>query len=680
MSDVRRSTPRRPFTLAAAVLGGMALAQPIPAAHADPATERQRAFAEAAKDYGVPESVLLGVSYLESRWDANAGQPSTSAGFGPMHLTDAAALRLTPHHHSEQGEDPRGDEARSTFTIGESAIPATAPSTPPAALRTLERAAVLTGESRARLRTDPTANIRGGAALLADYQKGLGAPLGDDPAKWYGAVAKYSGASDEASAKAFADEVYTVMAAGAERVTGDTQRIRLDADPGIKPLRSWLNKLRLRTIADDGVECPRTVPCEWLPAPYQELSGGKYGNHDVADRPRSQKVDYIVIHDTETIYDTTVRLVQDPAYVSWHYTLRSNDGHIAQHLKTKDVGWHAGNWYVNAKSIGLEHEGFLAQGGSWYTEAMYRTSAKLVRYLAKRYAIPLDRAHIIGHDNVPGATPSAVAGMHEDPGPYWDWAHYFELLGRPLRSAGTRPSDRASGDQVSGDQVSSDKPTDDKPAGPTRLGSVMILPNYAANQPTYTNCDAANLAAACPPHGSSSTWLRTEPREDAPLVTDIGKHPTGDSLSSVYDHSARASTGQRYAVADRRSDWTAIWYLGQKAWFHNPADRPTAVRAAGPLVTPKPGLTTVPVYGRAYPEPDAYPEGVPVQPIEPLQYTFSAGQKYALGLTAQGEYYRAVTFDAAKHVVVRGRLKYYQIQFGHRVMFVKADDVQVLPA
>ncbi len=669
----------------------MALAQPTPPALAAPAAERQQAFAEAADDYGVPESVLLGVSYLESRWDANAGRPSTSAGFGPMHLTDAAALPTTQQHHSGPDEDPRGDSARPTMArlvgkVGESSTPAAIP----AALRTLERAAVLTGEGRGRLRTDPTANIRGGAALLADYQKGLGAPLSDDPAQWYGAVAKYSGASDNASAAAFADEVYAVIAAGAERVTGDGQRVHLDPRPGVKPMKSRLGELRLRATPTDGAECPHTLPCEWLPAPYEQLSDGKYGNHDLADRPRNQKIDHIVIHDTETIYDTTVRLVQDPAYVSWHYTLRSNDGHIAQHVRTKDVAWHAGNWYFNAKSIGVEHEGFLAQGGFWYTEAMYRTSARLVRYLARRYAIPLDRAHIIGHDNVPGTTPSTVAGMHEDPGPYWDWAHYFELLGRPLRPTGHQSaSDRSAenqpaDDRPGSDRPGSDRPGSDRPAGDRpaagKLGSVMILPDFAANQAAYTGCDAANPAAACPPHGSSSVWLRAEPRENAPLIRDIGKHPEGESLTSVYDHSARASTGQRYAVADRRGDWTAIWYLGQKAWFRNPADRPTAVRASGPLVTPKPGLDTVPVYGRAYPEPAAYPEGVPVQQIEPLQYTLSAGQAYTLGLSAQGEYYRSATFDSAQHVVVRGKLRYYQIQFGHRVMFVRADDVQVSPA
>lgn len=34
-----------------------------------------------------------------------------------------------------------------------------------------------------------------------------------------------------------------------------------------------------------------------------------------------------------------MKLVQDPTYVSWHYTIRSSDGQIAQHVATKDVAW-----------------------------------------------------------------------------------------------------------------------------------------------------------------------------------------------------------------------------------------------------------------------------------------------------------------------------------------------------
>jgi hypothetical protein len=616
----------------------------LTAAYAQEPADRQQAFTAAAQEFQVPESVLLGVSYLESRWDAHAGLPSSDAGFGPMHLTDAAAY-TSANHHSEGEEDARGDEGRPL--PAPSAQPA--PADLPASLRTMEKAAALTGESHERLRTDDAANIRGGAAILADYQKALGAPLSDEPGEWYGAVAKYSGADEAGAAKFFADEVFSTIEEGVERTTDDGEKVKLPALPGLEKIEKWLEKLGLRHTRPDGVECPASISCEWIPSAYQELPPDDYGHYDLANRPASQKVDYIIIHDMEGYFLPSIRLNQDPKYgASWHYSVRSSDGHIAQHIKTKDVGWQAGNWYINAKSIGIEHEGFLAEGSTWYTEAMYRSSARLVRYLAFKHGVPLDRAHILGHDNVPGTLPTTVRGMHEDPGPFWDWAHYFQLMGAPLHQFG----------------------------GP-RAGSIMIKPDFATNKPYFYGCDRKNPEAACPPLPAHTVWLRTEPRADAPLIKDIGKHPTGGSLYSVYDHSARASTGQRFAVAERQGDWTAIWYLGQKAWFHNPAAAPTTVPSVGLVVTPKPGKATVPVYGRAYPEQEAYPEGIPYQAVTPLQYTFAAGEKYTLAGPAAAEYYRAVTFDLADHKVVRGKTKYWEIQFGHRVMYVKADDVQV---
>jgi hypothetical protein len=340
--------------------------------------------------------------------------------------------------------------------------------------------------------------------------------------------------------------------------------------------------------------------------------------------------------------------VQDPTYVSWQYTLRSTDGHIAQHVKAKDVAWHAGNWYVNAKSIGLEHEGFLTAPDTWYTEAMYRSSARLVKYLAKKYGIPLDRQHIIGHDNVPGTLPSTIAGMHTDPGPYWDWQHYFTLMGKPFK----------------------------RTAGP-KGGLVTVAPTYSENRPEYTGCVKAG--EKCETHGSAAVRVHTEPSDDAPLIKDIGLRPGGGaSTTGVNDIGARLSTGQQYAVAERKGDWTAVWYLGQKAWFKNPRKQPTAVDAAGPVVTPKGDATDVPVYGRAYPEKAAYPAGVPVQSVTPLPYKLLAGQKYAIGDKVPGEYFYAPTFDTAPHKVVRGQDMYYEIQFGHRVAYVRAADVQVV--
>ena len=47
----------------------------------------QQAFAAAAREFHIPESVLLAVSYNESRWESHAG-PSTGGGYGVMHLVD----------------------------------------------------------------------------------------------------------------------------------------------------------------------------------------------------------------------------------------------------------------------------------------------------------------------------------------------------------------------------------------------------------------------------------------------------------------------------------------------------------------------------------------------------------------------------------------------------------------
>lgn len=143
---------------------------------------------------------------------------------------------------------------------------------------------------------------------------------------------------------------------------------------------------------------------------------------------------------------------------------------------------------------------------------------------------------------------------------------------------------------------------------------------------------------------------------------------------------SRASAGQQYAVAGREGHWTAIWYLGQKAWFKNPSAQPTAVPAKGLVVTPKPGASEVPVYGRAYPEKEAYLSGITPQAISPLPYKLLSGQRYATGGATRGEYFYSPTFDTSSHKVVKGKDVYYEIQFGHRVAYVRAADVQVLPS
>ena len=83
-----------------------------------------------------------------------------------------------------------------------------------------------------------------------------------------------------------------------------------------------------------GVECPPELRCQFLPAAYAQNSSSPYdyGNYDLADRPADGlAIRYVVVHDTEEGYDSTLAEFQDShAYVSAHYVIRSSDGLVTQ--------------------------------------------------------------------------------------------------------------------------------------------------------------------------------------------------------------------------------------------------------------------------------------------------------------------------------------------------------------
>jgi hypothetical protein len=588
----------------------------------------QAAFTAAANEFHVPENVLLSVGYNMSRWEQHDGQPSTTGGYGVMHLVDLGNV-------PQQDARGEGDAVSSRSTSAA------------AGDQTLVEAAQLLGLSPDVLKQDAAQNIRGGAALLAKYaRETVGATPGQE-ADWYGAVAKYSGSEESAVALGFADDVYATIQSGIERTTTDGQTIILEAKK-VKANKGTADSLYLRNTKKTGADCPNGLACQVIPAAYtlndlNDLSD--YGNYDVANREADGlDIQYIVIHDTETPYYPTIRLFQNPAaYVSAHYVLRAGDGQITQMVNNKDVAWTAGNWYINIHSINLEHEGYALEGASWYSEQLYRSSARLVRYLADKYGIPLDRAHIVGHDDVPGPTPYNQTRMHWDPGPFWDWAHYMRLLGAPINPSG-------------GDRDSN---------------IVTINPNFATNTLPFSDA---------PTQSSSFVYLHTAPDANAPLLDDPALSGPGTLRAS--DWGDKAATGQQFYRVDRQGDWDAIYFGGQKAWFRNPRHSTNTVPGSGTLVTPKAGKASIPVYGRAYPEASAYPVGVPVQSIVPLQYNIPAGQVYVAKDLVKGDYYRAptYTFDPSDHTVVEGQEQYYLIFFNHRFAFVKASDVDVVTA
>lgn len=154
-------------------------------------------------------------------------------------------------------------------------------------------------------------------------------------------------------------------------------------------------------------------PVHWIPA--------HPSNYTSSDRPSTYPVDFVVVHVTQEYFQDARRIFEDPSRnVSAHYMLASADGYIGQFVREWDIAWHAGNWDYNTRSIGIEHEGWVDEP-AWFTDVMYRRSARLTAAICIRYGIPRTREHIIGHDEVPGAT-------HTDPGPNWDWARYMRLV------------------------------------------------------------------------------------------------------------------------------------------------------------------------------------------------------------------------------------------------------------
>ena len=143
----------------------------------------------------------------------------------------------------------------------------------------------------------------------------------------------------------------------------------------------------------------------------------------------ARTIDAIVIHSTEGRFVGSVRYLERARTRGSAHFVVSRLGQVVQLVPVTDVAWHSGNGWWNLHAIGIEHEGWVNRNG--FTDAEYRASAQLVAYLAHRWGIPLDRRHIIGHNEVPNPDwPGHFGGVdgHTDPGPYFRWGKYMALV------------------------------------------------------------------------------------------------------------------------------------------------------------------------------------------------------------------------------------------------------------
>lgn len=177
---------------------------------------------------------------------------------------------------------------------------------------------------------------------------------------------------------------------------------------------------------------------EWLP---RLVEGG------FEEGRRGRAIDMIVLYTTEHSLERAVKLWRGSESMSGHYMV-SGDGKVMQFLKDSDTGWHAGNREYNLRSIAIAVEGFAdpenpenpTKDLSWQTEELFDSLAKLIRWLSDTHRIPIDRAHIIGKNQVPGvSTPRFPKGGPQywggpsnktSPGAWWNWGRLMEKLGR----------------------------------------------------------------------------------------------------------------------------------------------------------------------------------------------------------------------------------------------------------
>ncbi|MEU7515329.1 N-acetylmuramoyl-L-alanine amidase [Streptomyces sp. NPDC042898] len=655
--------------VATATIGTIAVASPnllgatgdAKAAAGDASLQSQ--FANAAREFDVPQSVLMAVSYNQTRWESHDGLPSTTGAYNVMGLT-----KVDP----EDVEEPSDEELLShlnasgkaeiekNFNAAKAlkelrALPNKTVDTDDPRLHTLDKAAELIDSSAEAVQDDTAASVRAGAALLAEYQKQAGAELSDDPGAWYPAVARYSQSTDKKAADLFAKRVFESIKTGEAALTTDGESVALPAAPAVEPVKPSNVPLAATFAATTALptpECPSNLSCDFRPA---EVPSTGQKNYTIADRVQgTPDIRRIVIHDAEGTYEGTISSFQSAtAKGSAHYLVRALDGHVAQMVENKNISWHAGNWSDNMHDIGVEHEGYAIKDGYWFTESQYRSSADLVKFLAGKYGIPVDREHIIGHDEVAGHVNAKVAGMHWDAGPFWDWNYYMSLLGTPTGAG------QAGGLLKAGQLV--------RVVPPFSTANQQAMKYYELVNDAYVTKTSAVLPV-------NFGYLFSEP------VVDQSKALTDPYLSENWQYGNnwgnKVRAGGTYVVAGVQNNWTQIWYGGQKAWFYNPGGQYTSVvKDTSQRVLKAASGKTPLIYGRSYPETSAYAAYGLTAPTENpnylSKYAFGTGAAYVkAGPAVKGDDY----FGSAQKNVV-GTDMYIPIRFNHRMAWVKATDV-----
>lgn len=166
---------------------------------------------------------------------------------------------------------------------------------------------------------------------------------------------------------------------------------------------------------------------------------------------RTYAAELIMLHFSSAVVDHPddpykyeyIREIFDNNYVGTHYYV-DRDGTVYRWLPEDRAAWHAGNGkfgkkkYKNmmneysisieiaamgskeemAKYIEPEEYDLLDPSLPGYTDEQYASLKSLIRDISNKWDIPLDRSHVIGHDE--------YASQKRDPGELFDWSRVLD--------------------------------------------------------------------------------------------------------------------------------------------------------------------------------------------------------------------------------------------------------------
>src|SRR5215207_8082991 len=221
--------------------GGSVLARTGPSLGAE--------FESAAAKYKVPKELLVAMGYVNTLWEM---PPPDASDYeeGDLHGRGAYGIM-------QLLQNPSRD--------------------------TLGRAATLTGLSEEELKNSRAANVRGGAAVLADIQ---GKDKPPDLNGWQEAVADYG------DTELYAVEVYETLKNGASAIISTGESLRL--------------------VPQD-VEVPQVYTAQYGAADYRRAVWRPAYRGNYTNRNRgAPRIDMIVIHVAQGSYSSAINWFQDP--------------------------------------------------------------------------------------------------------------------------------------------------------------------------------------------------------------------------------------------------------------------------------------------------------------------------------------------------------------------------------